>query len=69
MYACTAHQSHRFIEFNTAFKDCKGQFDVLVNCVSAKVDFSGMLGMLTNDGVAVQVCNRLGLRHLTPTRG
>lgn len=43
------------MEFNAAFSECKDQFDVIVNCVSAKVNFSGMMGMLAHDGVAVQV--------------
>lgn len=46
---------HRFKEFGAAFKECRDHFDVIVNCVSAKVDFSGMMGMLAHDGVAVQV--------------
>jgi D-arabinose 1-dehydrogenase-like Zn-dependent alcohol dehydrogenase len=45
----------RFKEFNAAFKECVGQFDVVINCVSAKVDFGRMMGMLAHDGVAVQV--------------
>lgn len=43
------------MEFNAAFSECKDEFDVIINCVSAKVDFSGMMGMLAHDGVAVQV--------------
>lgn len=45
----------RFKEFSAAFRECKDSFDVIINCVSAKVDFSGMMGMLAHDGVAVQV--------------
>lgn len=45
----------RFVEFGKAFQECKGSFDVVINCVSASLDFSGMMGMLSNDGVAVQV--------------
>jgi len=45
----------RFVEFSKAFHECKGSFDVIINCVSASLDFSGMMGMLGNDGVAVQV--------------
>jgi uncharacterized zinc-type alcohol dehydrogenase-like protein len=44
----------RFKEFNAAFQECKGSFDVILNCVSAKIDFAGMMGMLAPDGVAVQ---------------
>lgn len=47
--------SLRFIEFKTAFKECKDSFDVIINCVSAKIDFGGMMGMLSHDGVVVQV--------------
>ena len=64
--ACDGHQHmtccadgcpvcRRFIEFGAAFKECKDSFDVIINAVSAKVDFSGMMGMLAHDGVAVQV--------------
>jgi D-arabinose 1-dehydrogenase-like Zn-dependent alcohol dehydrogenase len=45
----------RFMEFNAAFKECKGNFDVILNCVSARIDFAGMMAMLAPDGVAVQV--------------
>lgn len=44
-----------FVEFNAAYEKCKGQFDVIINCVSARINFSGVLGMLAPDGVAVQV--------------
>jgi D-arabinose 1-dehydrogenase-like Zn-dependent alcohol dehydrogenase len=43
------------MEFNAAFKECKGNFDVILNCVSARIDFAGMMAMLAPDGVAVQV--------------
>lgn len=43
------------MEFGAAFKECKASFDVIINAVSANVDFSGMMGMLAHDGVAVQV--------------
>lgn len=46
--------ARRFVEFSKAFHECKGSFDVIINCVSASLDFSGMMGMLGNDGVAVQ---------------
>lgn len=50
------------MEFSKAFEECKDTFDVIINCVSAKIDFSGVLGMLGHDGVAVQVRKR---RHLS----
>jgi D-arabinose 1-dehydrogenase-like Zn-dependent alcohol dehydrogenase len=43
------------MEFGAAFKECKDSFDIIINAVSAKVDFSGMMAMLAHDGVAVQV--------------
>lgn len=51
-----AHQlgADHFVEFNAAYEACKGQFDVIINCVSAKLDFGKVLGMLGPDGVAVQ---------------
>lgn len=45
----------RFVEFNAAYEKCKGKFDVIVNCVAASINFTGVLGMLAPDGVAVQV--------------
>lgn len=33
----------------------QGKFDIIINCVSAKLDFPKVLGMLSTDGVAIQV--------------
>jgi D-arabinose 1-dehydrogenase-like Zn-dependent alcohol dehydrogenase len=52
---CIAAATRRFVEFNAAYEQCKGQFDVIINCVAVRVNFKGVLGMLAPDGVAVQV--------------
>lgn len=44
-----------FVEFNAAYEQCKGRFDVIINCVAVRINFQGVLGMLAPDGVAVQV--------------
>jgi D-arabinose 1-dehydrogenase-like Zn-dependent alcohol dehydrogenase len=44
-----------FVAFDKAFTECRGKFDVVLNCVSASIDSAGVLGMLGPDGVAVQV--------------
>jgi D-arabinose 1-dehydrogenase-like Zn-dependent alcohol dehydrogenase len=44
-----------FVEFNAAYEQCKGKFDVIINCVAVRINFQGVLGMLAPDGVAVQV--------------
>eukprot|EP00878_Enallax_costatus_P011767 GHUV01012283.1.p1 GENE.GHUV01012283.1~~GHUV01012283.1.p1 ORF type:complete len:349 (+),score=57.72 GHUV01012283.1:194-1240(+) len=51
-----AHQlgANNFVEFNTAYTQCKQHFDVILNCVAARINFSGVLGMLAYDGVAIQ---------------
>lgn len=41
--------------FDKAYTECKGAFELIINCVSARLDFPGVLGMLCADGVAVQV--------------
>eukprot|EP00775_Hariotina_reticulata_P004585 gene4585-4839_t len=43
-----------FVSFDKAYEDCKGKFDVIINCVSARLDFPKVLGMLSTDGVAIQ---------------
>ncbi|KAF8056340.1 adhA [Scenedesmus sp. PABB004] len=43
-----------FVEFGSAYTECKGRFDVIINCVSASINFPGVIGMLAPDGVAVQ---------------
>lgn len=50
----------RFVEFNTAFTECQGAFDVVINCASVEIDFGGMMRLLTHDGVAIQVGVRMG---------
>lgn len=46
--------AEHFVEFNAAYEQCKGRFDVIINCVAVRINFQGVLGMLAPDGVAVQ---------------
>jgi D-arabinose 1-dehydrogenase-like Zn-dependent alcohol dehydrogenase len=50
--------ARRFVEFNAAYEQCRGAFDVIINCVAVSINFQGVLGMLAPDGVAVQVTGR-----------